>query len=132
MSGSLPHTIAITNHTLPNANSTGYTPFDLRSDEDKNIAALNARNAKASSDFVVTISEEGQALSQHSKPQSEEMKAQPLSKNDIQKAETVEVQASNSREELESIQSIEEKHQGELEDYQDNDAHTGHFLDDIV
>ena len=74
MSGSLPHTIALSNHTSTSTTTTGYTTFDLRSDEDTNLAALNARNAKASSDLVVTISEQGQALSQRKQKKSEEMK----------------------------------------------------------
>ena len=64
MSGSLPHVIAVSHHTVTSTATPGYTTFDLRSDEDTNMAALNARNAKASSDLVVTISEQGQALSQ--------------------------------------------------------------------
>lgn len=127
MSGSLPHTIAITNNTLPNANSTGYTPFDLRSDEDKNVAALNARNAKASSDFVVTISEEGQALAQHNKPQSEEMKAKPLSEADQQ------TKTANTNDlDYEALEDIEEKKHAMLEDYLDSEQHTGNFLNDTI
>lgn len=75
MSGSLPHTIAISNHTPSNTTQPGYVPFDLRSDEDTNMAALNARNAKASSDHIVTISEQGQALSQHRPKKDEEIEA---------------------------------------------------------
>ncbi|TYL47915.1 hypothetical protein [Marinomonas sp. IMCC 4694] len=71
MSGSLPHSIALSNLTLTNTTTPGYTTYDVRSDEDTGIAALNARNAKASSDLVVTLSEEGQALSQHKKPPAE-------------------------------------------------------------
>ena len=67
MSGSLPHSIAVSSHTLTSSTTPGYTTFDLRSDEDTNMAALNARNAKASSDLVVTISEEGQALAQRNR-----------------------------------------------------------------
>jgi hypothetical protein len=67
MSGSLPHSIAVASHTLASSTTPGYTTFDLRSDEDNNMAALNARNAKASSDLIVTISEEGQALAQRNK-----------------------------------------------------------------
>lgn len=74
MSGSLPHSIALSNHTLTSTNTPGYTTFDLRSDEDTNMAALNARNAKASSDLVVTISEQGQALSQRKQKKFEEIK----------------------------------------------------------
>jgi|GEM_PF-1562620 hypothetical protein len=67
MSGSLPHVIAVSNHTVTSTATPGYTTFDLRSDEDTNMAALNARNAKASSDLVITISEQGQALSQRNR-----------------------------------------------------------------
>ncbi|RNF51151.1 hypothetical protein EBI00_09355 [Marinomonas hwangdonensis] len=67
MSGSLPHVIALANHTFTPVVTPGYTTFDLRSDEDTNMAALNARNAKASSDHIVTLSEEGQALAQRDK-----------------------------------------------------------------
>lgn len=74
MSGSLPHTIALSNHTSTNMTTPGYTTFDLRSDEDTNLAAINARNAKASSDLVVTISEQGQALSQRKQKKFEELK----------------------------------------------------------
>jgi hypothetical protein len=73
MSGSLPHTIAISNNTPTNTTQPGYVTFDLRSDEDTNMAALNARNAKASSDHIVTISDQGQALSQRKRKRSEEV-----------------------------------------------------------
>jgi hypothetical protein len=79
MSGSLPHSIALSNHTFTSATTPGYTTFDLRSDEDTNMAALNARNAKASSDLVVTISEQGQALSQRNRTKSEEIEAKKSS-----------------------------------------------------
>jgi transposase len=72
MSGSLPHVIALSNHMVNSTATPGYTTFDLRSDEDTNMAALNARNAKASSDLVVTISEQGQALSQRNKKKLED------------------------------------------------------------
>jgi hypothetical protein len=75
MSGSLPHSIALSNHTFTSTTTPGYTTFDLRSDEDTNMAALNARNAKASSDLVVTISEQGQALSQRKQKKTEEIEA---------------------------------------------------------
>ncbi|MFT2098746.1 hypothetical protein ACMUMQ_10340 [Marinomonas sp. 2405UD66-6] len=73
MSGSLPHSIAVSSHTLTGTTTPGYTTFDLRSDEDTNMAALNARNAKASSDLIVTISEEGQALSQDNRKKLDEI-----------------------------------------------------------
>ncbi|WOD07125.1 hypothetical protein [Marinomonas sp. GJ51-6] len=73
MSGSLPHSIAVSSHTLTGTTTPGYTTFDLRSDEDTNMAALNARNAKASSDLIVTISEEGQALSQNNRKKLDEI-----------------------------------------------------------
>ncbi|NLQ18823.1 hypothetical protein HGG82_14545 [Marinomonas sp. M1K-6] len=72
MSGSLPHVIALSSHTQTGTVTPGYTTFDLRSDEDTNIAALNARNAKASSDLVVTLSEQGQALSQRNRKKVED------------------------------------------------------------
>ncbi|GAA0218429.1 hypothetical protein [Marinomonas primoryensis] len=72
MSGSLPHTIALSSHTSTSTTTPGYTTFDLRSDEDTSLAALNTRNAKASSDLVVTISEQGQALSQRKQKKFEE------------------------------------------------------------
>lgn len=75
MSGSLPHSIALSNHTLTSTTTPGYTTYDLRSDEDTNLAALNARNAKASSDLVVTISEQGQALAQRNKKKTDEIEA---------------------------------------------------------
>lgn len=75
MSGSLPHSIALSNHTFTSTTTPGYTTFDLRSDEDTNMAALNARNAKASSDLVVTISEQGQALAQRKQKKFEEIEA---------------------------------------------------------
>lgn len=71
MSGSLPHSIALSSHSLTSTTTPGYTTYDVRSDEDTSVAALNARNAKASSDLVVTLSEEGQALSQQQKPPTE-------------------------------------------------------------
>ena len=67
MSGSVPHSIAVSSHTLGSPTTPGYTTYDLRSDEDTKTNALNARNAKASSDHIVTISEEGQALAQRDK-----------------------------------------------------------------
>ncbi|MEP3351329.1 MAG: hypothetical protein ABJN96_15410 [Marinomonas sp.] len=73
MSGSLPHSIAVSSHTLTGTTTPGYTTFDLRSDEDTNMAALNARNAKASSDLIVTISEEGQALSRDNRKKLDEI-----------------------------------------------------------
>jgi len=78
MSGSLPHSIAIANHTANTTVTPGYTTYDLRSDEDTNMAALNARNAKASSDFVVTISEEGQALAQRNNKETQASKRDEL------------------------------------------------------
>jgi hypothetical protein len=72
MSGSLPHTIALSSHTSTSTTTPGYTIFDLRSDEDTSLAALNTRNAKASSDLVITISEQGQALSQRKQKKFEE------------------------------------------------------------
>jgi len=74
MSGSLPHSIAVSNQTQSNVAQPGYTTYDVRSDEDTNMAALNARNAKASSDLVVTISEQGQALQGRTRKQFEETK----------------------------------------------------------
>ena len=54
--------------------------FDLRSDEDTSMTALNARNAKASSDHVVTISEQGQALSQRKQKKADEVKTNKYNK----------------------------------------------------
>lgn len=65
MSGSLPH--AISSHSMVNNQSSGYSAFDQRADEDNNRASLNARNAKVSSDFIITLSEQGQALSHDAK-----------------------------------------------------------------
>jgi hypothetical protein len=80
MSGSLPHTIALSNNTSANTTQPGYIPFDLRSDEDTSMTALNARNAKASSDHVVTISEQGQALSQRKQKKADEVKTNKYNK----------------------------------------------------
>jgi len=80
MSGSLPHTIALSNHTTANTTQPGYVPFDLRSDEDTSMAALNARNAKASSDHIVTLSEQGQALSQRKQKKVNEVKTSKYNK----------------------------------------------------
>ncbi|WP_394183985.1 hypothetical protein [Marinomonas posidonica] len=98
MSGSLPHSIAVSNQTQSNVAQPGYTTYDVRSDEDTNMAALNARNAKASSDLVVTISEQGQALQGRTRKQFEETK---------KKKETL----SKTREDL-----IEDEFLGEFED----------------
>ena len=75
MSGSVPHSIAVSNHTHSNVAQPGYTTYDVRSDEDNNLAALNARNAKASSDLVVTISEQGQALQGRTRKKDEDSKS---------------------------------------------------------
>ena len=64
MSGSLPHSIAVANHTMTPPITPGHTQFDTRSDDDTSPADLNASNAKASSDLIVTISEEAKALAQ--------------------------------------------------------------------
>ncbi|AEF54704.1 hypothetical protein [Marinomonas posidonica] len=84
MSGSLPHSIAVSNHTQSNVAQPGYTTYDVRSDEDTNMAALNARNAKASSDLVVTISEQGQALQGRTQKQSEEAKKKKAKSSEAQ------------------------------------------------
>lgn len=76
MSGSLPHTIALSNPTPANTTQPGYVPFDLRSDEDNSMTALNTRNAKASSDHIVTISEQGQALSQQNQKKADEIETE--------------------------------------------------------
>ncbi|MBJ7554686.1 putative metalloprotease CJM1_0395 family protein [Marinomonas spartinae] len=65
MSGSLPH--AISSHTMMNNPSSGYSAFDQRHDDTNDQTSLNAVNAKASSDFVIRLSEQGQALSQNNK-----------------------------------------------------------------
>ncbi|ETX11635.1 hypothetical protein MUS1_10230 [Marinomonas ushuaiensis DSM 15871] len=80
MSGSLPHTIALSNHTPANTTQPGYVPFDLRSDEDISMTALNARNAKASSDHIVTLSEQGQALSQRKQKKTDDVKTSKYNK----------------------------------------------------
>ena len=121
MSGSLPHSIALSAQVPNNTVTPGYTTFDVRSDEDKNLAALHARNAKASSDLVVTISEEGQALSQHNKKTADEIDAKK--QNDM-------------------LQELEEEFAEDTDlatptqleptkDYQENKT-TGDILDQIV
>lgn len=121
MSGSLPHSIALSGQVPNNTATPGYTTFDVRSDEDKKLAALNARNAKASSDLVVTISEEGQALSQDNKKTADEIDAKK--QNDM-------------------LQELEEEfaedddlanlnHTKPTKGYQKNTT-TGDFLDQIV
>lgn len=79
MSGSLPHSIAVANHTAAPPITPGHTQFDARSDDDKSLADLNARNNKASSDLIVTLSEEAKALAQRDKQLREE---DPLIKQD--------------------------------------------------
>ncbi|MGO2355338.1 MAG: hypothetical protein ACTH58_11465 [Marinomonas foliarum] len=120
MSGSLPHSIALSGQVPNNTTTPGYTTFDIRSDEDKNLAALNARNAKASSDLVVTISEEGQALSQHNKKTADEIDAKK--QNDMLR----ELEEEFGEDDLvplaqnQSTEGYEEK------------SNTGDFLDQIV
>ncbi|WP_421852175.1 hypothetical protein [Marinomonas sp.] len=125
MSGSLPHSIALSNHTLTSAATPGYTTYDLRSDEDTNMAALNARNAKASSDLVVTISEQGQALSQKNKKTPEEIEARK--KQDLlQKILDEEF----IEDDLEPIAHTSIK-ESKTDSYQEK-LPTGDFLDQIV
>ncbi|SBS38161.1 SprA-related family protein [Marinomonas spartinae] len=69
MSGSLPH--AISSHTMMNNPSSGYSAFDQRHDDSNDQTSLNAVNAKASSDFVIRLSEQGQALSQNRDKESD-------------------------------------------------------------
>ena len=124
MSGSLPHSIALSNHTATGAATPGYTTFDLRSDEDTNMAALNARNAKASSDLVVTISEQGQALSQRNRTKSEEIEARKNSNEAIEpEEEFIEV-------DLEPTIQTPTK-DSKTSSYQES-THRGDFLDQIV
>ncbi|BFM48095.1 hypothetical protein [Marinomonas sp. THO17] len=75
MSGSVPHSIAVSNHTHSSTAQPGYTTYDVRSDEDNNLAALHARNAKASSDLIVTISEQGQALQGQTRKKDDDIKS---------------------------------------------------------
>lgn len=125
MSGSLPHSIALSNHTLTSTNTPGYTTFDLRSDEDTNMAALNARNAKASSDLVVTISEQGQALSQRKQNKFEEIEAQK--KQDLL-LDLLDEEFIEDDEEL-TMHSSNNDHK--TSNYQEKTP-TGDFLDQIV
>lgn len=76
MSGSIPHTIALSNHIASTSTTPGYTTFDVRSDEDTRATALNARNAKATSDLIVTLSEEAQALLKEDKRNVERKSAE--------------------------------------------------------
>ncbi|MBR7888594.1 hypothetical protein J9B83_06520 [Marinomonas sp. A79] len=76
MSGSIPHTIALSNHTSAPSTTPGYTTFDVRSDEDTRTTAMNARNAIATSDLVVTLSEEAQALLKEDKRNVERKSAE--------------------------------------------------------
>lgn len=71
MSGSIPHTIALSNSTAGDLD-LAQKQFDVRSDEDTSISALHARNAPASSDLIVTLSEQAQQ-SNLEKQQQEEL-----------------------------------------------------------
>lgn len=92
MSGSLPHAIA--NHSLMSTNSSGYSSFNQRTDNHTDSASLNARNASASSDFVVTISEQGQALSQKDQqsPKTEKSSSKNKLGNDLTDSEKQQVE----------------------------------------
>ncbi|MGO2514113.1 MULTISPECIES: hypothetical protein [Marinomonas] len=124
MSGSLPHSIALSNHTFTSMTTPGYTTFDLRSDEDTNMAALNARNAKASSDLVVTISEQGQALSQRNRKKLEEIEARK--NNDI----LLELEEEFIEDDIEPTIHASTK-ESKTNSYQEKTP-TGDFLDQIV
>ncbi|MCB5162774.1 hypothetical protein [Marinomonas algarum] len=76
MSGSIPHTIALSNLSSANVTTPGYTTYDLRSDEDTRSAANNALNARATSDLIVTLSEEAQALLKQDKKNIERQQAE--------------------------------------------------------
>lgn len=123
MSGSLPHIIAISNHTPANTTQPGYIPFDLRSDEDTNMTALNARNAKASSDHIVTISEQGQALSQRKQKKDDEVKT----KRDNRLLEELEEEFIND--DSLSLAPISKKN---IKTNYDEKIPTGDYLDQIV
>lgn len=125
MSGSLPHSIALSNHTVTSTTTPGYTTYDLRSDEDTNMAALNARNAKASSDLIVTISEQGQALSQRKQKKTEEIELRDEKDLLLELMEEEFIE-----DDLEPFQHITHK-DSKTNDYQE-ETHTGDFLNQIV
>lgn len=123
MSGSLPHTIAISNTTPSNTTQPGYVPFDLRSDEDTNMTALNARNAKASSDHIVTISDQGQALSQQKRKKSEEVEVKDY------KQLLEELEEEFIDDDLELLSHTKNK---DIKTNYEEDKPTGDYLDQIV
>ncbi|WP_417537965.1 hypothetical protein [Marinomonas sp.] len=123
MSGSLPHSIALSGHTLSTNITPGYTTFDVRSDEDTNMAALNARNAKASSDLIVTISEQGQALSQRNHKVADEIREEQNEDDSLIEEEFIE-------DYLEPIVQASPK-DNKTHSYQEKTP-TGDFLDQIV
>ena len=125
MSGSLPHSIALFNHTATSSTTPGYTTYDLRSDEDTNMAALNARNAKASSDLIVTISEQGQALSQRKQKKTDEMEAKDKKDPLIELLEEEFIE-----DDSQPFQRTTHK-DSKTSGYQE-ETHTGDFLDQIV
>lgn len=122
MSGSLPHVIAVSNHTITSTATPGYTTFDLRSDEDTNMAALNARNAKASSDLVITISEQGQALSQRNRKKIED--------DEINRRDNLEPEEEFIEDDLIPLINTANK-DSKTASYLEK-THTGDFLDQIV
>ncbi|MCW4628444.1 MULTISPECIES: hypothetical protein [Marinomonas] len=122
MSGSLPHVIAVSNHTITSTATPGYTTFDLRSDEDTNMAALNARNAKASSDLIVTISEQGQALSQRNRKKIED--------DEINRRDKLEPEEEFIEDDIHPLINTAHKDNKTLS-YQEK-THVGDFLDQIV
>ncbi|GAB3475274.1 hypothetical protein [Marinomonas epiphytica] len=75
MSGSIPHTIALANNTATDPD-LARKQFDIRSEDDTRISELHARNAQASSDLVVTLSEQAQQANQEHLRQKQQRQEQ--------------------------------------------------------
>ena len=111
MSGSVPHAIAASS-TLSVNQRPIQENFDQRSDEDTNLAAQHARNAKASSDLVVTVSEQSQALAeQHRQQDINERKQQAEQLNQQRRLE-------QQRQERMAQEQLLMEEQQQLERYQ--------------
>ncbi len=111
MSGSLPHAIAASS-TLSVNQRPIQDQFDQRSDDDTSLAAQHSRNAKASSDLVVTVSEESQALAEQNRQASiDELKQQAEQLNQQRQLE-------RQREEYLAREQLLIEEQQQLERYQ--------------
>lgn len=109
MSGSLPH--AISSHHMMNLPSSGSSIYDERSDDETNKADLNARNAKASSDLIVTLSEEGQALSQKKQSASNTLPNNNTDPNKDEVDQTVDTLDKLSQKEQKEVDELKRRDQ---------------------